>query len=295
MHVDLPTLNKHFAIEDRLRFSAEQGGLWRASITTERCTAELYRHGAHLTRWRPAGHDEVLWLSSSARFEYGSAIRGGVPICFPWFAGNQPDNDPTGPSHGYARTQTWRFIEVNDDANGLSISMAHEIEPFDLVYTVTFSDTLTMKLDVTNRDDKPRSFESALHSYFSVSQIKQIKVRGLENADYLDTVGGGSKPMTQDDQPITFDAETDRTYASTASVRIEDPGMGRSITIDKTGSGSTVVWNPWIGKAKAMGDFDNDEWPGMLCVETANVEPNDVTLPPGGSHTMTAAISVQPR
>ena len=293
MHANLHQLNQHFGIEDVLHFSAGEGGLWRAQITTEKCTAELYRHGAHLTRWRPAGHDEVLWLSSMARFEYGKAIRGGVPICFPWFAGNQPASDPDGPAHGYARTTTWEYIDAKQDDAGVSIAMRTAIEPFTLRYDVTFSDTLTMQLEVTNTGNAAATFESALHTYFVVSQIKQVQVHGLENAHYLDTVGGGERPMQQDDLPISFDAETDRTYASEASVKIVDPGLQRTITIDKSGSGSTVVWNPWTDKAKAMGDFGDDEWPGMLCVETANVKPNHVSIEPGQSHTMQAVIRVE--
>lgn len=292
MHANLHELNKHFGIEGVLYFSAGEGGLWRASITTDKCTAELYRHGAHLTRWRPAGHDDVLWMSSHARFEYGKAIRGGVPICFPWFAGNAPASDPDGPSHGYARIQTWEFINAKHDEQGVHLSLRHRIDPYLLVYTVSFSDTLTMKLDVTNTGVNPASFESALHTYFSISQIKQVKVHGLEGADYLDTVGGKSLPKKQDDQPIAFDAETDRTYTSDAVVRIEDPGMGRSILIEKAGSASTVVWNPWIDKAKGMGDFGDDEWPGMLCVESANADPDRITLESGAMHTMSTVIGV---
>jgi len=292
MHANLHQLNQHFGIEDILHFSAGEGGLWRAAVTTEKCTAELYRHGAHLTRWRPAGHDEVLWLSSMARFEYGKAIRGGVPICFPWFAGNQPASDPDGPAHGYARTTTWEYIEARQDDGDVTLGMRTAIEPFTLRYEVVFSDTLTMRLEVTNTGNAPATYESALHTYFVVSQIRQVQVHGLENAHYLDTVGGGARPMQQDDQPIRFDGETDRTYTSDAGVKIADPGLQRTITIDKTGSGSTVVWNPWDGKAKAMGDFADEEWPGMLCVESANAKPNLVTLDPGQSHTMQAVIRV---
>lgn len=293
MHANLHLLNQHFGIEDVLHFSGGEGGLWRAAITTDQCTAELYRHGAHLTRWRPKGHDEVLWLSSNARFEYGKAIRGGVPICFPWFAGNQPANDPDGPAHGYARTTTWEFIDAKHDETGVTLSMRTAIEPFTLQYDVCFGDTLTMRLHVTNTGSAPASFESALHTYFVISQIKQVQVTGLENADYIDTVGGNIQHLTQDDQPITFDAETDRTYTSDSTTKIIDPGLQRTITIEKENSGSTVVWNPWDGKAKAMADFGDDEWPGMLCVESGNISPNAIMLEPEQSHTMQAVVKVE--
>ena len=293
MHADLSTLNKHFAIEDVLRFSGGEGGLWRAAITTDQCTAELYRHGAHLTRWRPAGQDDVLWVSSKANFLYEQAIRGGVPICFPWFAGNKPASDPDGPSHGYARTKTWAFIDAGYDDGVVTLVMRTEIEPFELRYTVGFGRSLSMQLEVTNTGSTTARHESALHTYFTASQIKQVEVRGLEGASYLDTVGGGARPMVQDDQPIRFEGETDRTYASRGAVRIVDRGLGRVVTIEKAGSGSTVVWNPWVDKSKAMKDFGDEEWAGMLCVETANVEPNEVTLEPSASHTMRAVIGVE--
>lgn len=293
MHATLHQLNRHFGIEDVLHFSGGEGGLWRAAITTEQCTAELYRHGAHLTRWRPAGFDEVLWLSDLARFEYGKAIRGGVPICFPWFAGNQPASDANGPAHGYARVTTWEYTDVKQDDAGLTLSMRAAIEPFSLQYDVTFRDTLTMRLSVTNSGSTPATFESALHTYFVISQIKGVQVLGLENTDYRDTVGGQVQQLTQADQPITFEAETDRTYSSAATTKIIDPGLQRIITIEKENSGSTVVWNPWSEKATAMGDFGDDEWPGMLCVESGNIEPNAVQLDPEASHTMQVVIRVE--
>ena len=292
MHANLHLLNQQFGIEDALYFSGGEGGLWRAMITTQKCTAELYRHGAHLTRWRPKGHDEVIWLSSNAHYAYGKAIRGGVPICFPWFAGNRPDNDPDGPAHGYARTTTWEFIDAKLHNDAITLSLRTAIEPFTLQYDVTFSDTLTMQLSVTNTSSAAASFESALHTYFVISQIKQVQVIGLENADYRDTVGGNIQYLTQNNQPITFDRETDRTYTSVNTVKIIDPGLERTITIEKENSGSTVVWNPWDGKAKAMTDFGDDEWPGMICVESGNITPNAITLAPDESHTMRAVISV---
>lgn len=294
MHANLHLLNQHFGIEDVLHFSAGEGGLWRALITTDQCTAELYRHGAHLTRWRPAGYDEVIWLSDLARFEYGKAIRGGVPICFPWFAGNQPAHDPEGPAHGYARVTTWEFIDARQDSSGVTLSLRTAIEPFSMQYDVTFGEKLTMQLQVTNTSNAKTSFDSALHTYFVVSQIKQVQVTGLENADYLDTAGGNHQNRTQGDQPVTFDQETDRIYASTETAKIIDPGLERTITIEKENSGSTVVWNPWTAKAQNMSDFGDDEWPGMLCVESGNITPNTVELEPDQSHTMRVVISVGP-
>ncbi|MGB0766412.1 MAG: D-hexose-6-phosphate mutarotase [Phycisphaeraceae bacterium] len=294
MSASLHELNRRFGIPRVLRFSAGEGGLWRAEVTTEHCTAELYRHGAQLTRWWPTGHDEVLWLSQQARFLYDKAIRGGVPVCFPWFADNRPAHDPDGPAHGYARITTWQFTDAKQhDDRRVTLSLRTDIDPFELRYDVTFGPSLEMSLTVTNASSAPAHFESALHTYFVVSQIKQVHVTGLEHARYLDTVGGESRPMQQDGEPIRFDAETDRTYESDAATRLVDPGLQRIITIEKTNSQSTVVWNPWDRKAKAMGDFGDDEWPGMLCVESGNIEPNAIALEPGASHAMRVVIGVE--
>ncbi len=293
MHANLHELNKHFGIEDVLYFSAGEGGLWRAIVTTDRCVGEIYRHGAHLTRWRPTGFDEVLWMSAKSNFLYDQPIRGGVPICFPWFGGNRPAGHEEGPAHGYARIITWEFTDVQHDDRGLTLTLRTAIEPFVLDFTVVFADTLTMRLKIANTGNEVATCEAALHTYFTASQIKQVQVLGLENTPYIDTVGGGQRPMQQGDEPVTFTAETDRRYISKATTQIVDPGLSRIITIDKEGSDTTVVWNPWVDKSKAMNDFGDEEWPGMLCVETASVHPHDITLKPGQSHTMQAVISVQ--
>jgi D-hexose-6-phosphate mutarotase len=163
---------------------------------------------------------------------------------------------------------------------------------FVLTYEVRLGDTLSMSLTVTNPGEAPLTFEEALHTYLAVSDVRQAGVEGLAGATFVDKTDGGRR-KTQDDAVIAISDETDRLYLDTpATVMLTDPGLGRLISVVKAGSLSSVVWNPWIAKSRAMPDFGDNEWPGMICVETANAADNAVTLPPGAWHTMTAAISV---
>jgi len=150
-----------------------------------------------------------------------------------------------------------------------------------------------LDLAVRNTDAAPRAFEAALHSYFAVSDVRQARIRGLEGATYVDkTAAMARRPGTS--EPITIDAETDRVYlGATGTVTIEDPGWKRRVVVGKSGSSTTVVWNPWIAKAKAMPDFGDEEWSGMVCVETANAMDDAVTFGPGATHVMTATLEVQ--
>jgi len=286
-------LNARFALDDALTFERGGGGLARARIDTPTCRAECYLHGAHITRWQPAGHDQVLWLSDRANFLYDMPIRGGVPICFPWFAGHKPKGRPDAPSHGLARTAAWDVAETRREGEAVALVFTTSVAPcWSLRYTVEFGASLSIALEATNTSDADAGFEVALHSYFTVSQIKAVQVTGLAGATYENTVGGAGTTHTQGDTPLTFAAETDYIYATEQGCAIHDAGLARTITIEKRGSASTVVWNPWDNKARAMNDFGDDEWPGMLCVEPANIAPNAVTVAPGATHTTAATIRV---
>ncbi len=283
-------LNEQFAIPNTLIFDPGEGGLARAVITTPHCTASIYLHGAHITAFQPTGHQPILFVSASSQYQKGKAIRGGVPVCFPWF-GPHP-TDTSAPSHGPARISTWSLSSVDQQHESLTLTLSATFDPYRVQYRVTFGKNLTMSLSAQNTSDSPATFEAALHTYLAVADAKQIKITGLTGADYLDKVDN-QKRKTQTDSPIRFQGETDRVYLDTQSTCIlTDPILARRITIDKSGSSSTVIWNPWIDKARAMGDFGNNEWLNMACIETANAGPNAVTLAPDNTHEMTATITV---
>jgi len=279
---------------------ATQSPLPRLDVAGRHATAQIYLHGAHLTAWQPVhARDPVLWMSAHSFFTPDKPIRGGVPICFPWFGPHS--DDKTVPSHGFGRLTPWTLCDARETPDGtvhltlqLEDDNASPVWPhyFHADLRVSIGRTLTVELFVDNPDHIAFSFEEALHTYFRISNIEQVSVSGLENSEYFDKVTG--RRARQGAEPIRFTGETDRVYAGTpAPCVIHDPGMKRRITIAKRGSDSTVVWNPWVQKARAMADFGDDEWPGMLCIETANVGAAAITLRPEDRHTMTAEISIE--
>jgi D-hexose-6-phosphate mutarotase len=286
------------SLPDGVRVTTGRGGLPVVLVDVPACTGEVYLHGAHVTSWRPLGA-EVLWVSESAVYRPGKAIRGGVPICFPWFA-DGPDGTAT-PAHGFARTTEWGLVGATTDGRWVEVILAltdspatRELWPhsFACDYRVRMGENeLALLLTVTNTGDEPFTFEEALHTYFGVSDIRTAEVDGLAGTSYLDMVPGADRGPHVLDGPITFAGEVDRTFQGTGATAVIRDG-DRTVTVARDGSNSAIVWNPWIDKAAAMGDFGDDEWTGMVCVETANAKADAVTLEPGAGHTMSAYISV---
>jgi glucose-6-phosphate 1-epimerase len=257
-------------------------------IATARAKARAYLYGAHATHYQPAGHDPVLFLSPSSKYGKGKAIRGGVPICFPWFGPNT--DDPSAPQHGPARTTHWALTQTHEDDGDVSLRFEADFEPFAARHQITFGQTLSMALSITNTSDAPAHFEAAQHTYLSVKDARNIRIDGLAGTDYFDKTDHGQR-KTENQPSIQLTGETDRLYVDTVSACVlTDPGLGRSITVKKSGSNSTVIWNPWAEKAKAMGDLGDDDWPQMVCIESANAGPNKVTLEPGAEHVMRTTI-----
>jgi glucose-6-phosphate 1-epimerase len=285
-------------LPDSVRLEEGQGKLRRLTIQSTQADAEIYLHGAHVTHFQPRGQKPVLFMSGKSWFEPGKPIRGGVPVCFPWFGARQ-DGQP-GPAHGFARLIEWELVSAESASNGeveihlrlVSSEGTRAIWPGEFVadYRIKVGAKLGLELTVKNTGNQPLRIEEALHTYLSVSDVKQVSVEGLAGTTYLNTVAP-PRTETQDAAPIRITAETDRIYFNTQATCIaHDPGWQRKLVVKKTGSDATVVWNPWIAKAKAMPDYGDDEWPSMLCIETCNVRQNAATLAPGQSHAMAAMI-----
>jgi glucose-6-phosphate 1-epimerase len=279
------------------------GGLPWLRVATDLCTAEMSLLGAHLCRWQPRGHAHpVLWMSGQSAFELGKPIRGGVPICFPWFGPRA--GDPRAPGHGCARTQAWTLESVTREYEGATVarlslaandtSRAYIPDDFELRYVARLGCELSLSLTVVNRGSTTFVIEEALHTYLAVSDARHVEITGLAGATYIDKTVHMSRKL-QGAEPITIAAETDRLYVDTSSaITVVDSALERRIVVSKSGSQSSVVWNPWVAKSKAMPDFGDDEWPGMLCIETVNAADNAVTLLAGQSHTMKAVVRVLP-
>ncbi|QDV27533.1 D-hexose-6-phosphate mutarotase [Aureliella helgolandensis] len=277
-----------------LRFTTGRGGLVKAVVETAKAQGEIYLHGAHVTHFAPSGQAPVLWVSEQSWYEPTKPIRGGIPICFPWFGGHP--SAPSQPSHGTARITTWEVTAVEAAADdGVAISLQNAIHPFQVTYRVEFGTELQLTLTVELPDTapSPARYEEALHTYLAIGDIHQTRIEGLESTAYIDKVAGGDRQPASG-EAIRFSGELDRVYLNTSGAcRIFDPLAQREIRISKSGSQSTVVWNPWIGKSDKMPDFGAQEWTGMVCVETANVGDNAVEIAPGSAHTMTAKIQLQ--
>ena len=260
---------------------------------------DLSLDGGHVTRWSGGGGD-VLFLSRESRYAPGDPIRGGIPVICPWFG-----DDPEGrgrAAHGFARRRRWRLVDRVDtaDATRATLELADDDgtralwpHAFVLRLEVVFGAALELALTVENRDRATFTYEDALHTYFTVGDIQRVLVRGLEGANYLDTVGA-VRPTRQNDNAIAFAGETDRVYnATTATCHIDDPTLGRTIEVAKSGSHSTVVWNPWIEKAARLKDLGDDEWTRFVCVESGNIGADAIRLEPGESHTTRVEISAR--
>lgn len=295
----IAALNEKYAIDGVARFSPGSGGLPHLAIETGLATAQIYLQGAQVTSWRPSGMVEALFVSKKSSWENGKAIRGGIPVCFPWFRA-KADN-PHAPSHGFVRTKEWR-VESLSVVPGDAVCACFSTEsdeasrkwwPFEfrLDYRITVGRELKLELEMTNAGRNALRFEEALHTYFNVGDVKHVQVRGLGGVNYLDNRDGNREKTQMHD--LVLAGQTDNAYISAMGpVEIVDPVLRRSLTTRKQNSCSTIVWNPWSEGAATMRDLGGDEWRRMLCVEGANILGSAASLDGGQKHTMTVTIDV---
>lgn len=261
-------------------------------------TAEVALQGAQVLSWQPNGHAPVIWLSPKERLGTGKPVRGGTPVCWPWFA-NHP-SDATKPAHGFVRTRQWACDGVETSAAGVRVFLSTSTTDADrslwphaasVQLVVTLGETLRLELTTRNKGTAPLTLTQALHTYFAVGDIAEVTVEGFDSQSYVDKLDDNARKSQSGD--IAFTAEVDRIYDEHAGAAvIVDRGLKRRIEITKSGSRSTVVWNPWSGKAARMGDMGPDGWRRMVCVETCNAGNDTVLLAPGGVHAVAATYRV---
>ncbi len=240
----------------------------------------------------------MIFLSERAQFQNGKAIRGGVPICFPWF--NAKSDNPKAPSHGFVRTKSWELESIIHEGNAIAVALStandeaaqkwwpHE---FRALQKITISSQLQMELTVSNTGALPFSFQEALHTYYRVGDVREARLSSLDGVSYLDNTDGLREKTQHGDN--LFSQRIDNAYLNTESgLVLTDPSLKRRIHIGKQNSHNTVVWNPWAELAGGMADL-GDEWPKFLCVEAANIHANAVRLQSGEQHSMTAHIKVE--
>ena len=231
------------------------------------------------------GGEEVLWSPKSWNHKGDKWCHGGIPICWPWFG------SAATPAHGLARINMWNMEAPRDEADGsVTLTMTLEKNGLAAKMVINIGRTLTLNLTTVNESGEPVKLTEALHTYFNISDISKIRILGFEDCDYFCSL---AKVTEKQSGAITFDKETDRIYYAGSRIAvIDDPGLERQIRVERFGSDSAVVWNPWIAKAAAMPDFGDDEYPGMLCIEAANAGDDARTLAPGASHTLGTRISL---
>ncbi len=267
--------------EVSLHIDDGRGTLPRVVLGHDGARAEVYLHGAHVTAYEPADQREVLFIGRSARYEPGKAIRGGIPICFPWFGSRAAD--PYAPSHGLARTKDWKLGGVGRVDGGVEAMFETRIEKLDVRYRVNLGSTFRVTLEATNIGDEATIVETAMHSYFAVGDIREgVAIEGLNGRTYLDQLQGRAR-VVEEAEALFFEAETDRVYLDTANRHvIIDPLYQRRLIVETEGCPSTVVWNPWIEKTMRMGDVEDDEWPKFVCLETGAIADDELSVEPGG-------------
>jgi glucose-6-phosphate 1-epimerase len=271
---------------------AVRDGLEVVELETPASTCTIALHGAQVLGFAPRGERECLWISDKADFAVGKPLRGGIPICFPWFGPHA--GDPKLPPHGFARTQLWRLARVEAlDAERVRAELELTSDPttaslfphpFAARLAVTSGDALELAFEVVNTGDAPLAFEVALHTYFAVSDSGAVAVRGLGGCAYVDRVAGGARDRQDLGAPVRFDGEVDRVYECSGLVTLADPARGRAVRIESTNAGSVVVWNPGAIKARTIADMAPEGFRDFVCVETGNVRDQRVTLPAGGRH-----------
>lgn len=268
-------------------------------VKTEDATAHVSVYGAQVLKWIPKDHEPVLYLSPKAVFEAGKAIRGGIPICWPWFNAHPENTDY--PSHGFARISNWELLsceEVNKEIV-LKFQLPCTAETkkffpheFELTATITIGAKLSVAVKTRNLGEKSFQISGALHTYLAVGDIERTQIEGLLEASYLDCVG---EPTEREQKgPLKIECEVDRIYKSMASHLIRDLDNHRSIFVDKTGSRSTVVWNPWKARSEEIKDLPDKDYTEFVCVETSNAWTDRPTVRPNMSHTLETTIGLRP-
>ncbi|VAW98442.1 Aldose 1-epimerase family protein YeaD [hydrothermal vent metagenome] len=302
MNDSLSALNEKFAIDGSVIFKQiedEHNNLLSIEIRNQYAFAEIQLQGAHLTTWTPNNSIPVIWLSEDAKFTANKSIRGGIPICWPWFGAHQSDSNF--PAHGFARTVQWQVesIEVLKTGETQVLLILPELNipvtqwsvesKVQCIYTV--GQTLEVELITHNLSQENIVIGEALHSYFNVSDVRNIIIEGLDECQYLDKLDDFKCKIQAGN--IDIRQEVDRVYIATdQECIIEDLGYNRRIRINKKGSLSTIVWNPWLETATKMADLGQDGYLSMVCVESGNAAQDVITIKPDNKHSLTVCYSV---
>ncbi|WP_258363702.1 D-hexose-6-phosphate mutarotase [Nitrosomonas ureae] len=294
-------LNTKYKIAGQLEFIAGNGGLPMIRVNNAKAAALISLHAGQVLSYQPAGEPEdVLFLSEKAYYQDGKAIKGGAPICWPWFGA-----DPEGkgrPGHGFVRNRAWNVVATEAMNNGdVKVTLGLVDTPdtraiwpqsFSLLQEIIIGATLNLSLITRNTGKETFSITQAFHTYFKVGDIARTKVLGLEGCEYIDKAGGGNTQKRQSDA-VTIESEVDRIYLDVGNtLTIDDSALNRRIQITSQGSKTAVVWNPWEKISKEMADLEDTDYQRLVCVETTNAANDVVEIAPGSECRLMASYRV---
>ena len=293
-------LNEDFGLDGIVKFEEKNGHLIFLTVSNPYADAEICLYGAHVTSFKPHYSKEVLWMSAASAFEVGKPIRGGIPVCFPWFGPHKTDSEK--PQHGFARLMYWEVTETaTTPAGATSIRLqlctseatkAFWPHNFCIELNIVVGTTLQVSLKVDNSGDQTFEYTCALHSYYNVSDIENIAIMGLHSALYHSQLEPGE--FIQEEKAITITkAETRHYHKTEATCILEDSGFDRKIRIAKSGSHITTVWNPGAATCAAIGDLPDNGYHSFVCVEAVNAFDDVVTLEPKESHTTMVIMGIE--
>ncbi|MDA3929019.1 MAG: D-hexose-6-phosphate mutarotase [Prolixibacteraceae bacterium] len=299
MEEEIDLLNEQFSIEGELCFSEKKDGLIFIDVMNKYAEATISLYGGHIIQYKPYDSFDVLWMSPDSNFEVGKAIRGGIPICFPWFGPHASDS--LMPAHGFARLLNWEVTKTETTVKGetlitLELNSSEETKkywPYDfkMELDLCIGSSFKVELRITNTGEKEFSYTSAIHTYFNVSEISNVQIEGLKGATYYS--GFGNELLTQESNLIEISKEENRRYVNTESdIILHDSAFNRKIKTSKKGSKVSVVWNPWSETAKAFKDMPDDGYQTFVCIEPANSYDDFIQLAPGENHSTVGVIGL---
>ncbi|MFA0407737.1 D-hexose-6-phosphate mutarotase [Vibrio splendidus] len=292
--MDLSTLPTLTVLSDNVTI-VEHEGVKLVRVIHDKANAAISLFGGHVVSFQPQGQQDLIWMSQQAKFDGKTALRGGIPVCWPWFG------RIAAPAHGFARSSEWQLVEHRESETGVIVSLG--LKPneetlavwphqFDARLNVEIGDQLKVTLDVKNTDSQPWTFSGALHTYLNVGDIHNTTTTGM-GAEYIDSLQGGK--ICQGGSELVLTDTIDRVYTQPeAQIFVADKNLVRTLTVENHGHNSAVLWNPWAEGATAMGDMQDDGYLTMMCVESTLHAPSleaGKTLQPGESHQLITVIS----
>ena len=299
--MNIKQLNADYGIADKVKFVEGKGSFPLVEINNEHAQATISIYAGQVLSFKPVNQPEVMFLSSQAYYQEGKAIKGGAPICWPWFG---PDPEDKGrSSHGFARNSYWQMRDVvstQDGATKVTMGLVDTPETrkiwdysFDLAIAITVGSSLTIELITQNTGQQPFKITQALHSYFQIGDINNVAVLGLADKTYIDKVDE-NKEKTQTGS-VTFTGECDRIYLDVPStLTIEDSSLERKIEVIATNSKTAIVWNPGADISAKMADLGDKDYQNFVCVETANAANEIIEVAAGEQYKMSATYTVKP-